>query len=468
MAKSFILALIIGNEFCERFCYYGFRALLFYFLRQAYNLSESRSTNIVHLFNASCFIATFLGGILSDTILGRYNTILYLSIIYLIGTILATLSTITLKLQVLLSGLFLISIGTGGIKPCVSTFGGDQLESNVKKFFNVFYFTINAGSLLGIFISPILANMQCGNAETCYPLAFGVPSLLLLISMVLFICGSSYYVKKKPDRKILTQITESIYLYITYKRGNSGYSNALTGNGIHEYTKKETYEEIIVQKFGKQFYIDMQTSIKILRLFILIPFFWMLYDQQSTTWVEQASKMDTNIMFGYHIFPTQMQAFNGILILVFIPIFTSFIYPMFNIDSLTKMSLGIVLASCSFFFSAYIEHLIVKGKNISLLWQVPQYVILTAGEVLLSMTGIEFVYQEAPIAMKGLLLAGWLITVAFGNLYVILFTSINIFGFLGFKNIDVWNYIFYGILGLVAAYYFYRNSLTYKRNELVI
>jgi solute carrier family 15 oligopeptide transporter 1 len=88
-----------------------------------------------------------------------------------------------------MTGLLIIAIGTGGIKPCVSAFGGDQFvrpqqDKQLEQFFSVFYFAINAGSLISTFITPILReDVQCFGDDTCYPLAFGVPALLMIVAV---------------------------------------------------------------------------------------------------------------------------------------------------------------------------------------------------------------------------------------------------------------------------------------------
>jgi len=86
-------------------------------------------------------------------------------------------------------GLILIAIGTGGIKPCVSAFGGDQFvlpqqDKQFASFFSIFYFSINAGSLISTTITPIFRkDISCSSDNTCYPLAFGVPAILMVISL---------------------------------------------------------------------------------------------------------------------------------------------------------------------------------------------------------------------------------------------------------------------------------------------
>ncbi len=85
-------------------------------------------------------------------------------------------------------------MGTGGIKPCVSAFGADQFDSSatksMQKFFSFFYLSINAGGLLSTFITPILRkDVHCSDRNDCFPLAFGVPCILMLVAIALFITG---------------------------------------------------------------------------------------------------------------------------------------------------------------------------------------------------------------------------------------------------------------------------------------
>lgn len=97
-------------------------------------------------------------------------------------------------------GLALIALGTGGIKPCVSAFGGDQFvagqEKQLQSFFSFFYISINAGSLISTFLTPILRqDVHCiEGREDCYPLAFGVPAILMVVALLLFVLG--YFVTK--------------------------------------------------------------------------------------------------------------------------------------------------------------------------------------------------------------------------------------------------------------------------------
>lgn len=121
------------------------------------------------------------------------RTILYLSIVYAIGNVIIALGAIPpLNLpasSVTVIGLIFMAIGTGGIKPCVSAFGGDQFKlpeqaKQLAMFFSLFYLAINAGSLLSISLTPILReDVSCFGETECYSLAFGVPGALMVASI---------------------------------------------------------------------------------------------------------------------------------------------------------------------------------------------------------------------------------------------------------------------------------------------
>lgn len=134
-------------------------------------------------------------------------------------------------------GLLLIAIGSGGIKPCVAAFGGDQFKlpqqlAQMATFFSVFYFAINAGSLISTFVTPILRqDIHCFDENDCYSLAFGVPGVLMIVSIskiyqalirpncaiqhiivfsVFFVCGKPLYKITPPSGNMVTKVTKCI------------------------------------------------------------------------------------------------------------------------------------------------------------------------------------------------------------------------------------------------------------------
>uniref|UniRef100_A0A8C0E123 Solute carrier family 15 member 1 n=1 Tax=Balaenoptera musculus TaxID=9771 RepID=A0A8C0E123_BALMU len=166
---------IVINEFCERFSYYGMRAILILYFQRFLGWNDNVGTAIYHTFVALCYMTPVLGALIADSWLGKFKTIVSLSIVYTIGQVVIAVSSINdltdfnhdgipdnISVHVALSmvGLALIALGTGGIKPCVSAFGGDQFEEGQEKqrnrFFSIFYLAINAGSLLSTIITPML------------------------------------------------------------------------------------------------------------------------------------------------------------------------------------------------------------------------------------------------------------------------------------------------------------------------
>src|SRR3954467_13612486 len=156
---------IVGNEAAERFSYYGMKSILALYITGALLQTKDRATTIIHLFGFAVYFMPLFGAWLSDRILGRYHTILWISLFYCAGHgVLATsdlFHTVDSKLVCLYTGLALIAFGSGGIKPCVSAFMGDQFRPDqghlMRKAYGAFYFSINFGSFFSFLIIPWIA-----------------------------------------------------------------------------------------------------------------------------------------------------------------------------------------------------------------------------------------------------------------------------------------------------------------------
>jgi POT family proton-dependent oligopeptide transporter len=158
----------------------------------------------------------------------------------------------------------------------------------------------------------------------------------------------------------------------------------------------------------------------ILFVFALVPVFWTLFDQTSSTWVLQGEKMISTQLFGLKIGAEQMQSANPGLVMILVPLLTLGIYPRLGrlASPLKRMSVGMFLAAFSYVVVAMIQGRIEAGAQLSVLWQTVPYTILTTAEVLVSTTGLEFAFREAAPEMKSTIMSFWLLTVAFGNLLV--------------------------------------------------
>ncbi|XP_068102315.1 solute carrier family 15 member 2 [Hyperolius riggenbachi] len=350
---------IIVNEFCERFSFYGMKAVLVLYFLNYLHWSENDSTTVYHAFSAICYFTPIFGAPIADAWLGKFNTIFWLSILYVIGHVIKSVGAIPTvggtELHVALSmiGLVAIAFGTGGIKPCVSAFGGDQFDAEHAKerakFFSIFYMSINAGSLLSTFVTPLLrGDVQCFGTD-CYALAFGVPAALMFVALIVFVGGSGMYKKYPPQGNILGQFFKCIGFAI----------NNRWRHRSSEHPKREHWLDWASEKYSKKIITEIKMVTKVLFLYIPLPMFWALFDQQGSRWTLQATRMNLDFK-GFVAQPDQIQILNPLLILILIPIFDLGIYPLFrlcklNIKPIPRMTIGMILAALAFAVATVVE-----------------------------------------------------------------------------------------------------------------
>ena len=239
---------IVGNEAAERFSYYGMKSILALYITTALLQTKDRATTIIHLFGFANYFMPLFGAWLSDRLWGRYHTILRISLFYCVGHgVLATsdmFATVNAKLICLYIGLALIAFGSGGIKPCVSAFMGDQFRPDqahlMRKAYGAFYFSINFGSFFSFLIIPWIASKAAPLAPetsaidrflwqikhagfTGYSWAFAVPGILMGLATLIFWLGTKYYVRKPPARETRTAGFFSVFLAAFRNLGNASF-----------------------------------------------------------------------------------------------------------------------------------------------------------------------------------------------------------------------------------------------------
>jgi POT family proton-dependent oligopeptide transporter len=148
--------------------------------------------------------------------------------------------------------------------------------------------------------------------------------------------------------------------------------------------------------------------------------FWSLYDQTGSSWVLQAQHMD-RVLFGFELLPSQIQAINPLLIIVLIPLFSFVIYPflgrLMTLTPMRKVAMGFVLAAAAFAVSSFAQARIDAGATPGISWQLLAYLVLTCGEVMVSITALEYSYTQAPRAMKSFIMALFMLSVSLGNIF---------------------------------------------------
>jgi POT family proton-dependent oligopeptide transporter len=398
-------------------------------------MNDEQAKTVYHLFTAAAYFFPLLGSLLSDIVWGKFKTIMILSLGYCVGhacLAIMDLGPITGLFNMrpwMYLGLLFIAVGAGGIKPCVSANVGDQFgtqnQSLVSKVFSWFYFSINVGAMASTLITPVLL------AKVGPWAAFGLPGVLMGVATLVFWLGRHKFVHVPPA-------------------------------GLARF-KEETLSPD-----------GLRAVFNLAPIFLIfIPVFWAIFDQTGSAWVLQAEHMNRQFL-GVMWYESQVQAVNPFLILVLIPFFAYFVYPMtdkhlFRVTPLRKIGVGLFLTAAAFSLSAWIEQRIVDtapaaatalwttigttgeasyagmvealkearaaGISESVIdgalagmpsigWQFLAYIILTAAEVMVSITSLEFAYTQAPRKMKSFIMGIFFLGVSLGNLFT---SGVNFF-----------------------------------------
>lgn len=421
---------IVWNEACERYSFYGMRSILVIFLTSYLMIEKGQATADYHFFVAACYAFPLLGAYISDRFWGKYKTILYLSIIYCIGH--GFLAVFETNITGFYAGLALIAFGSGGIKPCVSAHVGDQFKpdqkESLRKVFDLFYWMINFGSTFSTLITP-------WTLEAYGPgIAFGVPGILMAIATFIFWLGRKEFVHVPPTGK--QEHGTGRVLLSALKNFGERRDRGIIGGAYKEHPAQAVD--------------DVKAALEVGKIFIAVTIFWALFDQHGSSWVLQAKEMALETPFLYFgqvnlplfgvkefgvksLLPSQIPALNPIMVMALIPIFSFGVYPFFEkklgiaMTPLRRMGAGMFIAAASFVFVAVYQYILDGGEQIHVLWQFIPFLVITMAEVMISITGLEFAYTQAPRSMKSTIMSMWLLTVFFGNMITAYIAKINVF-----------------------------------------
>lgn len=522
---------IVGNEACERFSFYGMRSILVAYMTGMLLMSKNEATEVVHLFIACTYLLPLLGAWLADRFLGRYRTIISISLLYCLGNAVLAMADfagdIETRKWVLFTGLAIIAIGAGGIKPCVSAFVGDQVPESEKngptmtRLYAAFYWSINLGSFFSFLVIPWVRQ------NWGYSWAFGIPGIFMALATLIFWLGRKKYNHVPPtqpeflkallcrvfcgaaracerfggaavSRATNTAIGIAAFVVIApiiillgkWAHGGATQLALLGGSGETPAAlcglaamllyiialalaglklAASTGMGGFLGLAGSMIFNDKATTdtrfsdneqrgvrnlVRVLVVFLMIIPFWSLYDQTASTWVLQGKQMQSiDLSWGSVKFcfgAEEMQSFNPLLIMIFVPLVTLFVYPCIGRwgAPLKRMGLGILLAGIAYGAVAALQQRIDAGVQLSILWQCIPYFLLTLSEILVSTTGLEYAYTAAGKNLKSIVSSFWLLTSTLGNLLVVFLTS------LVDDPAGVSAFILYGCMSLCVGFIF--------------
>lgn len=381
------------GELAERSCFYGIRAVLFLYVANELNFGDDNAGTIVSLYIAACYFLPLIGGYLADNFFGKYWTIVGFSIPYILGQLLLCIDSQQIfgisPRYFLFVSLALLAMGSGVIKPNISTLmgltydryrpGQSQLRSDA---FSLFYMAINIGGFTSSLVVPWL------RSHYSYQIAFLFPAALMAAALLVFALGKPFYAREVINR--------------TPKTEEGGQGN----------------EQLAWTVLGKLF-----------TLFLVITFFWMIFDQYSTTWIRFAKDDFDPHLFGVHVDPDQVQALNPLFIVVLLPFVSIGLWRLLGRMGLhmrptDKMLVGFFLTAAGMALMATAGFLASPTHKLSLWWQVVTFLCVTLAELCISPVGLELAFTAAPPSMKGFITGCFLLTVFLGNLLNSLLTRL--------------------------------------------
>lgn len=541
---------IIGNEGCERFSFYGMKSILQVHLTTLFvaggmyeELGEENAQEMVHLFVAGVYAFPMIGAIIADRLLGKYHTILWLSLVYCLGHLVLSIGENSIGGMAI--GLGLIAIGSGGIKPCVSAHVGDQFGKGnwnlVGKVFQAFYFIINFGSFFATLMIPFIRSnpdkiwILRDYPEYATSVAFAIPGILMFLATIAFWMGRNVFVHvpAHPGGKVglldsigatllfmgfiglplfgwgvlsfstnvvLTVSSVLIGLWVFEERqaieqddgflavmfhsvealikgDNRKTISSLDAEVAADSIHRHWFFSSAAKRFGEEAAEGPRAVLRIISIFFLVSVFWALFDQHASSWVRQAQRMNLDLQLPWSttnldgttvpavlsMLPSQISALNPLMVMALIPFNTFFLYPFitkrgWEMTPLRRMTIGMITASLAFVVVAMIQVRINAGGDedmISVLWQFFPYLIMTQAEVMVSITGLEFAYTQAPTRMKSTIMGFWLLSVSLGNKLTAVVTKL--------PDMDLLTsfWAFAGLMG-VAAVLFGIRSAFYK------
>jgi POT family proton-dependent oligopeptide transporter len=450
MPKS--IPYIVANEFAERFCYYGINAILVQYMIQFLHFGDAKAATWQALFKAGAYFFPLLGAMVSDIFLAKFRTIISFSMVYVTGCFTIAFGNGEAAMVV---GMFLVAFGTGGIKPCVSTNVGDQFTSAnahlIERAFSYFYLAINAGSSISIYFCPVLL----ADPEYGPKFAFGMPGVMMAFATCVFWLGRKKFAVVPAAMSKPGLALPAFLLVFFAVLAFTGFVFMVSGNNILLATATliGTLSAVaaLFLKTGLRDRLPpelrnwLERSLtgeglkivgKLAVLYLFVAFFWSLWEQSNgNSWTIQAQSalMDKHLfgflagvpgfdsLAAYEMLPAQVQVVNGIFILILVPIFTFGIYPLmgrfFTVTPLRKIGMGMFVTASSFLLVAYVEQVIQDGQRISMWWQISAYAVLTASEVLVSITALEYSYKQAPLYMKSFIMSLFLLSTSVGNAF---------------------------------------------------
>jgi proton-dependent oligopeptide transporter, POT family len=448
------LMTLFFTEMWERFSYYGMRALLILFMTKAIvdgglGFDDKTAGAVYGLYTMGVYLMALPGGWLADRLFGLKKSVWYGGIIIALGHFMMAVpgfqrwflgasemkdSLSTLDTTSFFLGLILIVLGTGLLKPNISSIVGQLYPAGSSKRdagFSIFYMGINIGG----FIAPIACSTV---AEYDMHLGFGLAGLGMVFGLVQYkltggaldgygeapVLKSEVEIQSQKKLKSLTSIiglvgvvavgilfSGIIPINASEIAGASGSVIAVVAFGYLGY----------VIAFGGLSKSDKNKVGVIAVLFIFSALFWSGFEQAGSTLNLFAERFTDRTILGWNMPTGYFQSINSLFIIIFAPFFAALWVWLgrknLEPSSPLKFTFGLLLLGVGFFVMYFATKIAASGELAAPSWLIITYLLHTFGELSLSPVGLSLVTKLAPNGYGGQMMGIWFLSVALGNLF---------------------------------------------------
>jgi len=451
---AFLVAVV---ELCERFAYYGLSGPFQNYIANEYNdpnglpgalgLKQSGATAMTNFFQFWCYLTPLFGAVVADQYLGKYATIKWFSLVYMVGIAILFVTSLPWAVRGgaaypgLIVAMLVIGLGTGGIKSNVSPLIAEQVRSNkpfvkdlpggkrvivdpeitVQRIYMIFYMCINVGSISAI--ATTMLELHVG-----FWSAYLLPLVMFCVGYVVLVRGRKQYIIKPPQGGVIGNCFRA--LYIAARNGGDLDKAKASAQGHGRSRSKVTWDD--------KFIDELKTALVACKVFLFFPIYWLSYSQMLNNFVSQAGQMEL------HGLPNDiLPNIDPVTIILLIPIMDRLVYPFIRerlhiaLMPITRISLGFLMAALAMLYAGALQSEIYaappcyyspsncdagkisegkfKPNEVHVAWQAPAYVLIALSEILASVTGLELAYAKAPENMKSFIMSLFLLTSAGGS-----------------------------------------------------
>ncbi|GAB2579415.1 peptide MFS transporter [Spirosoma areae] len=441
------LYVLFFTEMWERFSYYGMRAILLLFLldnvRGGMGLSEAEGAAIYGIYTASVYLLSLPGGWIADNILGQRKSIWYGGLIIMLGHIILAFPAGTTLFYL---GLCVVALGTGLLKPNISTIVGELYpEGGARRdaAFSIFYMGINLGSFLGITIVGYLGQ------KVGWHYGFGAAAVGMGLGIVTFrLFGQRYLGEygnqpaadstKKTETTGTTAGNKSLIGFLV---GIIGLFVVLQVTGVLDLTTAlglakamGTIISLIAISYflyillaGGLTPVEKKRVAVLFVFFIAAALFWAGNEQQGSSLQIFADRYTDLTFFGWQMPSSWFQNFNPAFILLFSPMLAMLWIFLanrkLNYSVPAKLATALILLGLAYVIMVIASRIALTGVRTSALYLTFTYLFFTLGELFLSPVGLSSFTKLAPKRYASQLMGIWFVGTSLGNLIAGLFAG---------------------------------------------